>query len=67
LVALDLSTRIPHVRVTLEVITKPFSDANDVELESELNIHWLESVQTAGWVSSHVDLVDKFRPGGAAN
>src|SRR5687767_14630649 len=58
--ALDLSTRIPRVGVTLEAITKPFSDENDVELESELKFYWLESRQTGGWLSSHFDLVDKF-------
>jgi hypothetical protein len=58
--ALDLSTPIPRVGVTLEAITKPFSDENDVELESELNLFWLESEQTGGWLSSHFDLVDKF-------
>ena len=60
--ALDLSTRIPRVGVTLEAITKPFSDENDVELESELNLVWLESSQTGGWLSSHFDIVDKFSP-----
>jgi hypothetical protein len=58
--ALDLSTPIPRVGVTLEAITKPFQDENDVELESELKLYWLESDQTGGWLSSHFDLVDKF-------
>jgi hypothetical protein len=58
--ALDLSTTIPRVGVTLEAITKPFSDENDVELESELKLYWLESDQTGGWLSSHFDIVDKF-------
>ena len=58
--ALDLSTPIPRVGVTLEAITKPFSDDNDVELESELKLYWLESGQTGGWLSSHFDIVDKF-------
>ena len=40
--ALDLSTPIPRVGVTLEAITKPFSDENEVELESELKLYWLE-------------------------
>jgi hypothetical protein len=60
--ALDLSTPIPRLGVTLEAITKPFSDENDVELESELKLYWLESEQTGGWLSSHFDLVDKFSP-----
>ena len=58
--SLDLSTPIPRVGVTLEAITKPFSDENDVELESELKLYWLESPQTSGWLSSHFDIVDKF-------
>ncbi len=60
--ALDLSTPIPRVGVTLEAITKPFRDENDVELESELKLYWLESDQTGGWLSSHFDIVDKFSP-----
>jgi hypothetical protein len=58
--ALDLSTPIPRVGVTFEAITKPFRDENDVELESELKLYWLESDQTGGWLSSHFDVVDKF-------
>jgi hypothetical protein len=58
--AVDLSTPIPRVGVSLEAITKPFSDDNDVELESELNLYWLESEQIRGWVSSHLDFVDQF-------
>lgn len=60
--ALDLSTPVPRVGVTFEAITKPFRDENDVELESELKLYWLESGQTRGWLSSHFDLVDKFSP-----
>ena len=48
--------------VTLEAITKPFSDENDVELESELKLYWLESDKTNGWLSSHFDIVDKLSP-----
>jgi hypothetical protein len=60
--ALDLSTPIPRVGVTFEGITKPFSDENEVELESELKLYWLEGEQTGGWLSSHFDVVDKFSP-----
>lgn len=60
--ALDLSTPIPRVGIALEAITKPFHDENEVELESELKLYWLESEQTGGWVSSHLDVVDKFSP-----
>lgn len=41
---------VPHVR------------DNPVELEFELNFKWLLAAQTAGWVSSHFDVVDKFSP-----
>jgi hypothetical protein len=36
---------------------------NGIEIESELNIHLFDTDQTAGWVSSHFDIVDKFSPG----
>ena len=35
---------------------------NPVELEFEVNLEWLHSDQTGGWVSSHVDVVDQFSP-----
>jgi hypothetical protein len=35
---------------------------NPVEIESEVNVHWLQSDQTGGWVSSHFDVVDQFSP-----
>jgi hypothetical protein len=35
---------------------------NGIELESELNFFLFDTEQTGGWVSSHVDLVDKFSP-----
>jgi hypothetical protein len=60
--ALDLSTPIPRVGITLEAITKPFNDENEVELENELKLEWLASEQTGGWLSSHFDIVDKFSP-----
>jgi hypothetical protein len=60
--ALDLATPVPRVGVTLEAITKPFSDENEIELESELKLYWLLSSQTGGWVSSHFDTVDKLSP-----
>jgi len=36
---------------------------NGIEIESELNIELFDTDRTAGWVSSHVDIVDKFSPG----
>jgi hypothetical protein len=35
---------------------------NGVEIESELNFMLVEADQTAGWMSSHVDVVDQFSP-----
>jgi hypothetical protein len=35
---------------------------NGVEIESELNIILVDVDQTAGWISSHVDVVDQFSP-----
>ena len=60
--ALDLSTPSPRVGITLEAMTKPFNDENEVELESELKLYWLEGEQTRGWLSSHFDIVDTFSP-----
>ena len=37
---------------------------NGVEIESELNFQLFDTDQTGGWVSSHVDVVDKFSPAG---
>lgn len=36
---------------------------NGIEIEAELNIDLFGTEQTGGWVSSHVDIVDKFSPG----
>lgn len=36
---------------------------NGVEIESELNVELFDTDQTAGWVSSHFDIVDQFSPG----
>jgi len=36
---------------------------NGIEIESELNFHLFDTDQTGGWVSSHVDVVDKLSPG----
>lgn len=35
---------------------------NGVDIELELNIDLFDTEQTGGWVSSHVDIVDKFSP-----
>ena len=36
---------------------------NGIEIEAEFNIDLFGTEQTGGWVSSHVDIVDKFSPG----
>jgi hypothetical protein len=36
---------------------------NGIEIESEVNFSLFGTDQTGGWVSSHVDVVDKFSPG----
>ena len=36
---------------------------NGLDIEIELNVDLLDTGQTGGWVSSHVDVVDKFSPG----
>jgi hypothetical protein len=60
--ALDLETKVPWLGFTAEAITAPFSDGNEVELEFESNFHWLTESMTRGWVTSHVDVVDKLSP-----
>ncbi len=36
---------------------------NGIEVELELNLSILEPEQTAGWIESHFDIVDKISPG----
>jgi hypothetical protein len=36
---------------------------NGIEIESEVNFELFNAAQTRGWVSSHVDVVDKLSPG----
>ena len=63
--ALDLSTPIPRVGVTLEAITKPFSDENELELESELKLYGSKGSGLA--VGSHptsTSSISSVRPSG---
>ncbi len=64
--ALSRSTwrrRFRALGVALEAITKPFSDENEVELETGAEAGTGSSPsQTKGWLSSHFDIVDKFSP-----
>jgi hypothetical protein len=63
-IALGVPTTIPRTSFTFEVIVKPFVRGASPELETELNLHWLRSEDTGGWVSSHFDIIDKYSPGG---
>jgi hypothetical protein len=60
--ALDVPTSIPRLGMTFEAAFSPLRDDNDVSLETELNIYLVDTDQTKGWVSSHVDIVDQFSP-----
>jgi len=60
--ALDVPTSIPRIGMTFEAAFSPVRDDNDVELETELNVHLLDTDRTKGWVSSHFDIVDQFSP-----
>ena len=63
-IAVGVPTTIPRTSFTFEVIVKPFVKGASPELETELNLHWLRSEDTGGWVSSHFDIIDKYSPGG---
>jgi hypothetical protein len=67
ILSMDLPTRVPWFGFTIEAIFLPFEREATPELEFEANFTWLPSERTRGWVSSHVDVVDKFsaaeRPG----
>jgi len=64
IIALDIPTTIPRVGFTFETGIRPLLKGVSPELETELNIYWLRSDDTRGWVSSHFDVVDKYSPGG---
>ena len=61
--AADIPTTIPGVSFTFETIVKPLVNGTSPELETELNLHWLRSDATKGWVGSHFDIIDKYSPG----
>lgn len=62
IVSVDLPTRISWVGFTAEAIFLPFDRESTPELEFETNFVWLPAERTHGWISSHVDVVDKFSP-----
>ncbi len=67
ILSLDLPTRVSWLGFTVEAIFLPFDRDGTPELEFESNFTWLPPERTGGWVSSHVDIVDKYseaeRPG----
>ncbi len=64
ILSLGLPTRISWLGFTVEAIFLPFERHNTPALEFESNFIWLPSERTSGWLSSHVDVVDKFSEAG---
>jgi hypothetical protein len=62
ILSMGLPTRVPWLDFTVEAIFLPFDRESSPELEFETNFTWLPLARTGGWVSSHVDIVDKFSP-----
>ena len=62
ILSLGLPTRVSWLEFTVEAIFLPFDRHSTPELEFETNFIWLPAERTRGWVSSHVDIVDKFSP-----
>jgi hypothetical protein len=60
ILSLGLPTRIRWLAFTMEAIFLPFERDSTPELEFESNFIWLPAQRTRGWLSSHVDVVDKF-------
>jgi hypothetical protein len=60
ILSLDLPTRISWLGFTIEGIFLPFDRDSTPELEFESNFTWLPAARTRGWVSSHVDVVNKY-------
>ena len=53
----------PFTGVTAGELGRDEIRDNGIEIEVEVNFNLFEADQTRGWVSSHVDIVDKFSPG----
>jgi hypothetical protein len=62
ILSLGLPTRLSWLGFTVEAIFLPFNADGTPELEFETNFVWLPAQRTAGWLSSHFDVVDKFSP-----
>jgi hypothetical protein len=62
ILSLGLPTPVSWLEFTVEAIFLPFDTDSTPELEFETNFVWLPAKRTAGWLSSHFDVVDKFSP-----
>jgi hypothetical protein len=62
ILSLGLPTRVRWLEFTVEAIFLPFERDGTPELEFEANLVWLPGERTRGWISSHLDIVDKFSP-----
>jgi hypothetical protein len=62
ILSLGLPTRVSWLEFTVEAIFLPFDEDSTPELEFETNFIWLPAERTKRWLSSHVDVVDKFSP-----
>jgi hypothetical protein len=60
ILSLGLPTRVSWLEFTVEAIFLPFDADGTPELEFETNFIWLPAKRTRGWLSSHLDVVDKF-------
>jgi hypothetical protein len=60
ILSLGLPTRMSWLEFTVEAIFLPLDRESTPELEFEANFMWLPSERTRGWVTSHIDVVDKF-------
>jgi hypothetical protein len=62
ILSLGLPTRASWLEFTVEAIFLPFDRESTPELEFETNFIWLSTERTRGWITSHLDIVDKFSP-----
>lgn len=60
ILSVDVPTRLLWLGFTVEAIFLPFDLDSTPELEFETNFTWLPAERARGWVSSHVDIVDKY-------
>jgi hypothetical protein len=60
--SVGLPTRVSWLAFSVEAIVVPFDRDSTPELEFEANLVWLPAARTKGWLSSHVDIVDKLSP-----